>query len=294
MPIKTDGFCSPLRVGLHSKTGTCLTVEELRSVAALYNKKHPQDAIQREAFKDHKQLVKELDKRFKSKGCDKGADHCWIKQDEVKELYHALQENYRPPTPFEWLKKARTWLNTFDILNVMKQYQTNGFKFLGVFPVDFNQKKNDTCVVRDMCSFNAIELLNNGIKHFGVVFNLDRHDQPGSHWVATYCNMDPSSKKYGICYYDSGGSKPPNYIKEFMKDVKDQVSAHHKTDKFLARFNNTRHQFKNTECGIFSMLFLILCIENLNETYRITRHKIPKHKKDSLVHQFRKKLYRPV
>lgn len=296
MPIKAAGFCSPTRLEQKERTGTCLTIEELRSVAALYNKKNPNTPIPMAAFKNHSNLVRHLDRRFKRK-CPSKADHCWIEQDEVRELYNSLEQNYRPQKPTEWQgkSKSRMWLNTFDILEVMKQYQDNEFKFLGVFPVDFNQTKNNQCIVKNMCSFNAQELIQQGYKHFGIVFNLDKHNEPGSHWVATYCNMDPSSKKFGVCYYDSGGIKPPKYIKEFIKDVRDQVVQHHK-DKgstFCTKYNNTRHQFLNTECGIFSMIFIILCKENTMETYRQSRAKIPKHPTDSKAFEFRGVLYRP-
>lgn len=290
MPIRTVGYCSPQRFDAKSQTGTCLTLAELQSVAALYNKKHPETPIPLVKFANAKELVKALDARFKKKCKNKG-DACWIKQDEVKELYHKLQNNYRPLYPKEWIKNKRTWLNTYDILHVMKQYEDPTFKFLGVFPVDFNQKIGDRCIVSEMCGFSVMKFIG---KSFGIVFNLDRHDQPGSHWVSTFCNLDPKSSKFGICYYDSGGVKPPTYITEFFKSVVTQVTDvfpnHH--HQFQVKYNNTQHQFLNTECGIFSMLFIIICKENPHEPYRSSRMKVPNH--DNKVHKFRHLLYTPL
>lgn len=292
MPIRTQGYCSPQRFDAKQQNGTCLTLAELQSVAALYNKRHIDNQIPLSSFSSTQKLVGELDKRFK-KVCKSKGDACWIKQDEVKELYFQLQKNYRPMYPKEWLNNKNMWLNTYDILHVMKQYEDTSFQFLGVFPVDFNQKVGSTCIVREMCDFKVHNFISKA-DSFGIVFNLDRHDQPGSHWVSTYCNLKPSSKKFGICYYDSGGVKPPKYIADFFRSIVLEVKEvfSRDADRFQVKYNNTQHQFMNTECGIFSMIFVIICKENTNETYRKSRTKVPNH--DNKVHKFRQILYSPL
>lgn len=292
------GYCSPQRQGNKKQTGVCLTSEELRTIAALYNKKHPENPIPL-PFPADAELVKELDARF-GDTCKPKQDHCWIERGEIKEardLYHKLSDNYRPPMPKEWMKNKRQWLNTFDIMNVMRQYKDPSFKFLGVFPVDFNQMQGNSCIVQDMCRFDAKELVAAGITQFGVVFNLDRHDQPGSHWVSCFCSLDPSNPKFGICYYDSGGIKPPETIHQFMVDVKKQVLAYYGDKlgnrKFKGKFNPKRQQFKNTECGIFCMVFIVLCLKKASKTNKQVRAMIPTHSNDNKIHRMRAVLYRP-
>ena len=61
---------------------------------------------------------------------------------------------------------------------------------------------------------------------------------------------------------------------------------------FKARYNPSVQQFKNTECGIFSMLFLKLCLENKNKQYRSIRKQIPVDRRDNKIHEHRELFYR--
>ena len=56
--------------------------------------------------------------------------------------------------------------------------------------------------------------------YVGVVFNLDRHDQSGSHWVGLFVNIP----KRVISYYDSTASPPPQYIKFFIDMLERNLS----------------------------------------------------------------------
>lgn len=290
MTIKHKQYCAPKRV--NTKNKTCLSLEELQSIATLYNENKPDKKIPVNIFNHEDKLVQEIGRRFKH--CKRN-DVCWLEQKEVHELYQKFKHNYRPRQPAEWRKNKRMWLSTIDIANVMNQYKDDKFNFLGVFPVDFNQKIGDMCISRDMCDFDVMRLQRQQYTSFGIVFNLDKHDLPGSHWVSCYCNIDPKSKKFGIAYYDSGGFKPPQYIKQFMREIRDQIIEKIDTSRhiFKIKYNNTQHQFKNTECGVFSMLFLILCIENPKETYHQTFLRIPTDYKDNRIHRFRDILFRP-
>ena len=313
--------CSPVRQGLGK---SCLTLAELQSVASLYNQEgsstHVHDAIPLHAFTNRESLLVELQKRFKDTCGDKG-DSCWVEHTLVKssnELYSALQKNYKPRKPSSWQNNDREWLNTFDILRVMTQYQEkhSHFAFLGVFPVDFalkhkgskgNQNSNSSqnnesayCIVQNMCNFNLQDLINNSKTSFGIILNLDRHDQPGSHWVALYCCWDPTSKKYGICYYDSTGHKPPKAVATFMKTViaQEKEISHvlHVLPRptFQTKYNCDKHQFQGTECGVFSLLFVILCLQKTKLKYRDVRNMIKKKsdKGDHGIHKYRKVFYR--
>ena len=45
-----------------------------------------------------------------------------------------------------------------------------------------------------------------------MIFNLDPHDKPGSHWVALYSDVD----KGGVYYFDSYGIDTPKEVKVLM------------------------------------------------------------------------------
>ncbi len=105
--------------------------------------------------------------------------------------------------PQEWKDNPFEWLSTTDIKNVMKQYEKKypSFLFMGPVPVD--------CPSAITCSLSGldVEILINqlGKTKLGIIFNLDKHDEPGSHWVATFFDF----KKCRILYFDSVGMPPP-------------------------------------------------------------------------------------
>ena len=291
--------CSPARDGMKD---SCLTTAELQSVAALYNEEETNklNKIPLDAFKSRQLLLNSIHDKF-AQTCKNKSETCWLEHGIIRksdQLYNALQKAYRPPKPGTWKNNKREWLNTYDILNVMKQYEDKHttFEFLGVFPVDFAKKTQQTpshpsspsCVVQSMCNFSVVDFKKRGKTSFGMVLNLDPHDKPGSHWVACYCCLDVNDPKYGICYYDSGGLKPPKPILDFIKNIYNQVDD---PKHFQKRYNPTKTQFQDTECGIFSMLFIVLCLKH-REGFRDTRKRIKTHRNDDWVHTFRDHFYR--
>ena len=108
-------------------------------------------------------------------------------------------------------------------------------------------------------------LLKAGYNQIGAVFNLDRHDQPGSHWVCLYIGLNPSSPNFGCFFIDSNSTKTPFEIRQLMYRVREQIRHIYKSkkmwDKFTVMENNKQFQFKNTECGMFSIYFMIKFLE---------------------------------
>jgi hypothetical protein len=128
------------------------------------------------------------------------------------------------------------------------------------------------CISQSMCDLDVARLGRAGHRHVGAVINMDRHDSAGSHWVACYAGLDPARPLYGIYYYDSVALPPPREIADFMRrHVAAQAArlpsalrtAHTNAAgrPFEIRHNTVRRQFKNTECGVFSVFFLLSCIE---------------------------------
>lgn len=317
-----DKHCSPLGHKYFKSNGSCLPVKHLRQVAELYNAtcavgsnrgKQCGEPIPRSAFESTTGLKKALENALGPK-CRDDPARCLIDHPAVRanNPLHAHLRNlyFRPDMPASWRRNPREWLNTFDILKVLSQYEVKytKFKFLGVHPLDFKLRAaNSQCVVpqTNVCKFNALDFLSSVGKDrknaIGMVINLDTHDKSGSHWVALYACFNPRSKRFGVCYYDSAGQAPLPPVQEFMKELyEDSQRLFNEIGmapavfkrKFKVVYNNVQHQFKNTECGMFSMIFLILCIEDTShkKSFDDLLGSFKKHF-DDRIHEHRKMLY---
>ena len=252
--------CSPYNhVKYGAKDETCYSYADLKLIAKEYNKLSS-TKIKIKASK------KELHQRLKehlSKECT--TEYCWMKRINSSQAEERLKQTFRPVKPVEWYKNKRTWLNTYDIQYVMEQYEKlyQNFKFLGVYPIDFTLEKDNRCIGDMMCTFDVHTNLLPKYNKFSMILNLDKHNESGSHWVAIYCNLNPKVENYGIYYYDSVASKPNKDVTDFMKKIKAQTND----PRFELVYNKIQKQFQNTECGMFSIIFLTQCLKNVPFKY---------------------------
>jgi len=204
---------------------------------------------------------------FKTVGCVKGEDHCLLDKAELDEnVKKELRTQYlRPRRPKAWESDPDTWLDNFNIMHVMKQYEQayKWFRFLGVFPIDFSApdpyRKDGVkkCLHSEICDLNLVNEYNKGIHGIGIIFNLDPHFKGGSHWVGLYINLK-NIKKPHISYYDSYGYKTPPLIARLMRSFTLQI----KTCEL--GFNARKFQYGGSECGMFSMYFIICMIHGIS------------------------------
>lgn len=292
-------YCSPKRITQLQKgqENTCLTLKELQLIAKDFNRTINKEVIKLNQSKTklYEAIRKELESYC---GQHHNHDYCWIEQPFVSPSTKSMiVDAFRPKKPIDWYKDRYTWLNTFDILDVMKQYENNyrSFKFLGVFPIDFQEtypSSHNVCIGRNMCQFDIMKhVLNENKTCFAVVLNHDRHDQPGSHWVSIFGNLNPKDINYGVYYYDSVASSAPTQVHHFMNDVAQQVKANSISSKreFEVAYNNIQKQTKNTECGVFCMIFLTQMLRNMHPFLVICQHM----RKDDGMNQIRDVIYRP-
>jgi hypothetical protein len=179
---------------------------------------------------------------------------CWIQQEFVKNLHDKeINHTFRPRTPREWYSNKIEWLSTIDIENVMKQYERlhKDFKFIGPVPIDFDYEYSvGSCIVDELCRIDINSLEEKKIKKIGIIFNLDKHDQSGSHWVAMFIDLNLNE----IYYFDSYGQEPPEEVRVLAERLQEQSRNNNKEMNF--KINNVRHQFKNSECGVYCMYFI--------------------------------------
>jgi len=236
---------------------SCFTIEALRKIADKWNTTHPDMSIEYNDMTTGKYLWSAINNVMKAQ-CNN--EVCWIKQDFIKNssLYNQLLKNFKPIMPDVWKEKPTEWLDTYNIQNVMTQYEKKfpNYEFIGPVPMDFDKKVEfGQCVVDELCKINLRKLLDNGKNNIGIVFNLDDHDQGGSHWVALHCSINDGA----IYYWDSYAMKPDKEVVILMKRLKTQGAQIGHNLKI--RINNQRHQYKTSECGMYCIYFLTSLLE---------------------------------
>lgn len=245
--------CSPSN---KNNSTTCFDLDSLIKIAKGWNLKNPENKINISKHKTRHQLWNEIDKRLNQK-CNN--EWCWIEQEFVKKIgSKELKSIFRPKMPKSWKKNKYEWLNTTDIETVMKQYEKKypDFKFIGPVPIDFDYEYSvGQCIVNELCNLKIKNLLKNKIERVGIIYNLDPHDKPGSHWVAMY--MDLNKKK--VYYFDSYGTQPPNEVKKLVDRIQEQGRELGMEIEY--DYNQTRHQYQNSECGVYSMYFITQLLE---------------------------------
>lgn len=294
-------YCSPKHQSTYEKDKTCFTKDALIRLVQAWNKGHADDKIQNATGMSKRKMWQELNKRMKSR-CGEGQEWCWVDRLEgsapPKEVVKAL----RPAQPKEWKNKPYTWLTNYDIEDVMEQYDYSfdpsyKYKFLGVFPIDFEAKTMfGKCLFEEFCNLDIAKIRRKGIKYMGMVTNLDKHDEDGSHWTSLFVNMDTTSPSFGAYYYDSVANSPPSEVMKFMKSLKEQAARLPGADGkvFQVKWNKVRHQYKGTECGMFSMVYQIRWLTHLKDKTTTTFDEIVNVPlRDEDVHKLRNSLFRP-
>lgn len=195
-------------------------------------------------------------------------DMCWIDLDFIKTIKDKnlrdsiLYFTFKP----ESTKTSKSWFNTYNINEIMQQYQDlykKTFKFLGAQPSDFSK----------IMKINWKELKNK--KNVGIIFNTDNHLQSGTHWLAVF--IDNVNKK--VDYFDSLGNLPNKNIASFLKHFK----------KYKFNINRYEHQKGQSACGIYSCYFIIQRLSGLSFN-EITNIIIT----DKMMIDYRSFLFRPL
>ena len=271
--------CSPEN---KEKEYTCYSDSDLNKLKEIWNIRHPDQPIK---TSNPKQIWETL-KEYYASVCNK--ETCWVRQmTKNTKMEQELLDAFAPESPKEWNKNPNEWLSSIDILKVMNQYEKKYkcFDFIGPSPIDYDTHKlYGECVWEELCHFNLKEQIQKGHTKVGVIFNLDPHYKGGSHWVSLFINI----KKKTIFYFDSAGETIPEQIKKFVDSV--IVQGHKLSTPINFKFdqnNPVEHQYGNTECGVYSIFFIIHMLED-----KITGHYLKTHMlKDEYMQQFRNIFY---
>jgi hypothetical protein len=263
--------CSPTK----KLSYTCFSPSSLLKLKHEWNKDNPDKKINTNNTYEIWQGLK----YYMSNTCNN--EKCWLKQDFISDnLDNSLTKyTFAPNAPPIWKKNPNEWLNSNDLINVMKQYEKKytNFKFIGPSPIDFDKKKMfGQCVWNDLCNFNLKNFLYKGITKIGIILNTDPHYLSGSHWICIFINMD---KEY-IYYFDSNADITPPQVRKFLDKVSNQAKRLNiNIKKYI---NTTEHQKGDTECGMYVLYIIIILLTTNKKPYFNKR--IP----DKQVEQLRK------
>jgi hypothetical protein len=247
-------------IGRDNSNDTCFTLDELHKIANDYNDKYP-DQINISPSKSD--MVTSLTNKLTQFCPDQT---CWATLKFLKNNNdNKLSMAFKPKGPggqFEWL-------STTEINECMERFMATypNFLFIGAVPMDI-EDLNEFGVK----SLNYDKLINIGKTIIAIIYNLDEHYKPGSHWVAFYIDF----KKKQIYYSDSAGKPPEKRIKRLVKKLAEKFyfddtgkkmslpleSYMNKNNpnvieqQYNIRFNTVQHQFGGSECGVYSINFI--------------------------------------
>jgi hypothetical protein len=300
--------CSPLSEEYKngnpiSPHDTCLPKREILKAREYWNSEYPNRKIN--ATEPH-QVWKEIQKNLENVCSD---DICILNQPFMKKQNTSvgrgdktvpfgssggkekdLKDYYSPKTPKEWKKNPTEWLSNIEILEKMKQYEKAYpcFEFIGPTPIDFDKVlDNNQCVENEMCRFELSTYVKKGIKKIGVIFNTDPHNKGGSHWISLFINIP----KKIIFFFDSAGDAAPPEVMSFVKKVQRQgLDMSPPIDLKFDQNYPKEHQYTTTECGMYSLYFIINMLEDKLTTKYLKTHVIP----DQQMIDYRKKYFNDI
>ena len=281
--------CSPTQQ--NKDDYTCYDDVNLVHIKNMWNKRNPDEAIHANTKKE---IWDSLNNKMKNV-CDN--EMCWLKQEFIDDgnvSKEIIENAFAPTSPKSWKKNPNEWLSNFDLKKVMKQYEKKytDFSFIGPSPIDFDQIEYGTkCVWNDLCHFKLKTFIDKGKNEIGIIFNTDPHTEGGSHWITMYINI---SEGY-IYFFNSTGEPVPKEIKvlidRIIEESKELVKQHILKNELVFNQNYPKeHQTGGTECGMYSLYFIINVLTRQLKPDFFNKEKIS----DKQVQEFRKIFFNPA
>tara|TARA_B100001173_G_scaffold308827_2_gene319875 strand:- start:1926 stop:2957 length:1032 start_codon:yes stop_codon:yes gene_type:complete len=276
----------------NSLSFTCFSKNDILELVSIYNSDiSNEDSDNKEnnyplikvKDKNIKNIYDELKSNLTKYKKSNSKEYCWLKLSVFRKKFISSDNLFIPEMPTEWCEDIKNWreslidapwLSNYDIDGIIEQYEFKykNFKFLGSTPIDFRQKKYGSCILnifnddddkskwlkntnykKEYCDYNPTGYKGKNI--YGIVFNTDNHDGGGKHWMGLYINVE----KEIILFFDSAVTYAhlhPEII-SFVDNIKKQYS----NKKFTFKYNNIQHQKSNSECGMYSIYFILTMLD---------------------------------
>ena len=262
--------CSPLVNNKHNNniknvnlykpvnSETCIDSTTLLKLINSWNKSYPNDRIN--TNQSPHLLYKELKSKFNNE-----EDIFWFENNDI--INKILDSSYidkikkqffKPIAPDKWSDNPLQWLTNHDINKALDRYEEKypSFKSYGAMPIDFHIKDGNKCEINDICNININSLRKQKKDFIGAVFNLDKHTGQGTHWTSLFINIP----KREINFWDSTSNPPKPEIVRLMDRVEKQMNSIGL--KPVININKIQHQYKTSECGTYSIYFIVEQLEN--------------------------------
>ena len=231
-----------------------LDPKEVENLRKVYNEEHPNEPpIPPNGGGKGSEIVwNQIQKRMQN-SCKTGRAECIIS--------HMLR---RPVGPKSWNVNPEEWISSEEVNSIEKQFEKvfAEYKHVGTFPIDFDKHtKTGQCLVDTLCSTDLRSIYNKGYHQLGLIFNTDVSTGPGQHWVAVFCDISPELEFPRMTYFDSYAHKPEKQIQVLMRRWKKQWDAANlHSQPMKLTYNGTRHQYEDSECGVYSIYFHYCCL----------------------------------
>lgn len=255
--FKTAEVCAPNRKKTFESDGTCYSEQEVIDMAKSLN--IPVDGRT-------KHELYELIKEKMNKDCD--TEWCWAKKlgknknknrmrisvntthSDNEEMFSGA---FKPLIP----KGKYDWLTTDDIEMVIKQFitVTPTSAFLGAVPIDFATYSGTK---NNFSNATIQKLIDSGVNKFAIVLNTDPSTKSGQHWIGLFIRLNSTTSGEAY-FYDSFGTKQINHVPKQIRTWVEKFPA-----KLTLQFNKQQHQRKNTECGVYSIHFIVSMLQGEN------------------------------
>jgi len=260
---------------------SCFTNKSLFELQTFWNKRFPTSKI---ISNDPREIHRQLEINLKGICQD---EMCWIQNNQIAlgdYLSDDTKNSFAPLAPSNWSKNPNEWVSNFDIMKVIKQFKKiyPCFEFIGPTSIDFNYILYDKeCVCNELCYFSLEKYIQQKKTKIGIIFNTDTHDEDGEHWISMFINL----KKKQITYFDSVGNELPNEIANLIQKIIQQgKQLNNPIDFEVVTIDNVEHQLKDSECGVYSLFFIINLLEDTIDNKFLLNHIF----RDDYIQQFRK------
>jgi hypothetical protein len=95
---------------------------------------------------------------------------------------------------------------------------------------------------------------------YGIVFNIDPSNKPGSHWVSVFIDNHPKDDHTkSVEYYDSCGCPPPKRIDRYLKKQFGDKGYKYKINDVIHQnylIKRGRRKMINNMCGVYAINFI--------------------------------------
>jgi len=167
-----------------------------------------------------------------------------------------LEDKFKPPGPAE----GTALLDNHNIDDNLHQWSKYSKKLFGkkFYHVPF-QMIDFADVQSELSNLDPGELMREKYDCFGVVMNTDVSSGPGKHWFCLYGDLARKGTKEDpivLEYFNSSGNPPMDSVNVWLEDISHNMLKYHQKYCEITRSAPRRLQHSQTECGVWSLLYI--------------------------------------